>query len=101
MIPDIKDILDVITNSSSECFSIKTDLNSSEVREKWLEFLESFPEENGTRQESRWSYIFDGFDVYEVDDRVYIDYPILCNVEDPYLKLCDLFGSDKVKDEGF
>lgn len=94
----IKSLVDIITNSSSECYQIKNTqgITAEEFKEKWFNEL--------VRQgvyDKESSFATDTFllgDIYSEDDYLYLDYPVLCNIDFDILKvLKEWFGENNVE----
>ena len=97
---NIKSKIDIITNSSSECFSVKNQGSTFEVASRWYKFLEdNYKDDYGTPDNPRYSCVYDAY-FYEEDGRIFVDYSALCNIDDAYEKMVECFGKDNVKDEG-
>jgi hypothetical protein len=95
----VKSKTNIITNSSSECFSVRNHGGTVEVASKWFKYLEdNYKELYGTSENPLWSGVYDA-SIYMEGDKVFIDYPILCNIDDILGKLCDCFNEDNVEDE--
>lgn len=101
----IKSLIDVITNSSSECYQIKntSGMTTEEFREKWFEELirQGLFEKDGncldefcknSLQDTLLGYI------YSEGEYLYLDYPVMCNIDFDILKvLKEWFGNDNVE----
>ena len=94
----IKSLVDIITNSSSECYQIKNTqgITAEEFKEKWFNEL--------VRQgvyDKESSFATDTTllgDIYSEDDYLYLDYPVLCNIDFDILKvLKEWFGENNVE----
>ena len=97
---NIKSKVNIITNSSSECFSVKDQGNTFEVATKWYKFLEdNYKDEYGTPDNPAYSGVYDA-SIYEQNGRIFIDYCVLSNIADSFEKLISCFGQNNVNYEG-
>jgi len=95
----IKSKIDVITNSSSECFSVKGHGSTFEVASKWYKFLEdNYKDECGTIDNPKYNAIYNA-KFYEENGKVFVDYTVLCNIDNAYEKMIECFGKENVEDE--
>lgn len=101
----IKSKIDVITNSSSECYQIKntTEMTIEEFKEKWFDKLVKehyFDESGNCLDEFCKDYLQDTLlgDIYSEGDYLYLDYPVMCNIDFDILKvLKEWFGDNNVE----
>lgn len=97
----IKSKIDVITNSSSECYQIKntSGMTIEEFKKKWFDKLVKehyFNEEGKCLNE----YLRDTYEgtIYSEGDYLYLDYPYMCNIDFDILKvLKEWFGDNNVE----
>lgn len=101
----IRNIIDIITNSSSECYQIKNpDITVGEFKEKWFEELIRrglFSEKGECLDEYCKGSLSETLigEIYEEDGNLYLDYPVLCNIDfDIKEVLNSWFGSENVED---
>lgn len=92
----IKSKTDVITNSSSESYIIKTSLKTFEVKRIFYDYLEKTGE-YGTEWEPACTGVFDAYFEQIDDDHVFVDYSVLCNLDDCERILGELFGKENVE----
>ena len=93
----IKSLVDIITNSSSECYQIKNTqgITAEEFKEKW--FNELVRQGVYDKDSSLATDTLLG-DIYSEDDYLYLDYPVLCNIDFDILKvLKEWFGESNVE----
>ena len=91
----VQSVSGVITNSSSEVYQIRTDLDQSIFRELWDNILRNwgYPEEEISNDST-----ISG-NIYREEGNLVLDYAIMCNLDhSAFDKLCDIFGKDNVKD---
>lgn len=95
---NIQSVSDIITNSSSETFTINTDASVGLVREWFNNVLRNWGYSN--QQIERDSSI--GGCIYERNGKIHIDYDIICNVDESiYDVLTKAFGENNVESEYF
>ena len=87
---------DIITNSSSEVYSIKTDTDVIIVRSLWDQILLS---EYGFEKDRLEDSTISG-KIYRDEEtgNIILDYSIMCNVDNVETKLKEIFGEDNVKE---
>ena len=91
----IQSASDIITNSSSEVYQIKTDIPWLTFREMWDSILRSWGE---SEEDVRGDETISGI-IREEDGYLILAYDIVCNVdEDIFGKLKELFGEENVED---
>lgn len=103
----IKSLVDVITNSSSECYQIKNTqgITAEEFKEKWFNELvkQGVYDKDGNCLDEfckKSSLATDTLlgDIYSEGDYLYLDYPVLCNIDFDILKvLKEWFGENNVE----
>lgn len=101
----IKSKIDVITNSSSECYQIKNTLGltTEEFKKKWFEELvkqKLFDEDGNCLDEFYKDSLQDTLlgEIYSEKDYLYLDYPVMCNIDFNILKvLKEWFGDNNVE----
>lgn len=101
----IKSKIDVITNSSSECYQIKNTKNWTveEFRKKWFDELvknKLFDEDGNCLDDFCKRHLKDTLlgNIYEEGDYLYLDYPVMCNIEFDILRvLKNWFGDNNVE----
>jgi hypothetical protein len=97
----IKSIIDVITNSSSECFQIKNTLKltEDEFREKWdkeIKDLGYFNESGNCIYGEYLDYTVRG-EIYSEGEYLYLDYPVMCNIDQDIKEILEnWFGKGNV-----
>lgn len=87
---------DIITNSSSEIYSIKTDTDVNIVRSLWDQILLNeygFEKDNLEDETIRGKIYRD-----KETGNIILDYNIMCNVDNVEDKLKEIFGKDNVKE---
>lgn len=92
---------DLITNSSSECFTIKSNLPLLLFEDLWNKFL---LDHNYIDSEHRFIKPYNGEleytikgETYKDEEGLHLDFPILCNInEDLYDWLSDIFGEENI-----
>jgi len=91
---------DIITNSSSECYTIKSDLDLAAFDDMWFNFLleHHYINEEGTfigeYPELAETYLGN---IYKDEDGLHLDFPVLCNInEDLSEWLSNIFGAENV-----
>lgn len=96
----IKSRTDVITNSSSEVYLIKNSGSADYIRSVWQEYLEKHAEEwnLGDPEFPDYCGVWDYYAEDKPDGVVEFGYDILCNLDDCYGGLCELFGKENVED---
>lgn len=95
---NIQSISDIITNSSSETFTIRTDTPVEVVREWFYNALRKWGYSDEEIEED--SSI--GGDVHGYNGKVHIDYNVMCNVnESIYDLLAETFGAHNVESNYF
>jgi hypothetical protein len=91
----IQSASDIITNSSSEVYQIKTDIPWLTFREIWDSILRYWGE---SEEDIRGDETISGT-IREEDGYLILAYDIVCNVDgDIFGKLKELFGEENVKD---
>lgn len=91
----VKSITDVITNSSSEAYTVKNSGNAGEVQDKFYEYLESLGI-YGTEENHEHCGLFDADFTNNPDGSVYVDYAVLCNLDNCQGYLETVFGKENV-----
>lgn len=76
---NIQSISDIITNSSSEVFTIYTTMSDSDFREWWSEVLEQL---GYTRDEIEGNVTIGGIVYQEGSNEIELSYSGMCNVSD-------------------
>lgn len=89
---EIQSISDIITNSSSELYTIKSDVPDKQFREMWNEKLR----ELGFSEDDIFYDETIGGEIYMENGKLYLDYPVMCNVENIENYLYEWFGRDNV-----
>jgi hypothetical protein len=91
----VQSVSDIITNSSSEVYQIKTNVPWLMFREMWDSILRSWGEsEESIKNDETISGI-----IREEDGYLILAYDIVCNVDHSIFgKLVELFGEENVKD---
>jgi hypothetical protein len=92
----IQSVSDIITNSSSEIYQIKSDITETMFREIWDSVLRDwgYPEEEINGDETIYGII-----IRKDSDYIILDYSVMCNLNhDAFDKLRDIFGTENVKD---
>ena len=92
----IQSVSDIITNSSSEIYQIKSDITETMFREIWNSVLRDwgYSEEDIENDDTIYGIIRRKDDEY-----IILDYSIMCNLDfDAFDKLRDIFGTENVKD---
>lgn len=89
----IKSKNDVITNSSDEAYIVKINIDASEAKRLFYDYME---ENHYEEWHSEWPDLEPGR-VVKTKDGVVFDWPILCNLENAYSYLCDVFGKENVE----
>ena len=92
---NIQSVSDIITNSSSEIFSIRTDVSPETFREVWNKILK------------KWGYNIEDdddtilVDIYEESPgELILSYPVMCNVGEDISSILKLiFGSQNITSE--
>lgn len=99
MVLKVRSKTDVITNSSSEVYMIRNSGKACDIMAKFQEYLEEHAEEYGLEDPDRceWIGIWDYY-AEDKEDGVEFGYEVLCNLDDCYGYLCELFGKDNVED---
>lgn len=92
----IKSKTDVITNSSSESYIIKTSLETYDVKRIFYDYLEKTGD-YGTELEPIYTGIYDAYFEKVDEDHVLVDYSVLCNIDDCEEILVELFGKENVE----
>lgn len=100
----IRSITDVITNSSSECYQIKNTKNWTveEFKKKWFSELvknKLFDNDGNCLDDfcRKCEYTLLG-EIYSEGDYLYLDYPVMCNIDFDILKVLeDWFGDNNVE----
>lgn len=92
----IQSASDIITNSSSEIYSIKTDTDIDIVRSLWDQILLN---EYGFEKDTLEDETIRG-KIYRDEEtgNIILDYTIMCNVDNVEDKLKEIFGKDNVKE---
>lgn len=92
----IKSKTDVITNSSDETYIIKTDLTEEEAKVLFYEYMEKNHHEEWNNTE--WRFLEPDL-IYRDNKKgsIIFEWSILCNLDDAYGYLCDVFGKEFVK----
>lgn len=91
----IQGVSDIITNSSSEIYQIKSNIPVEFFREIWDNILRNW----GYTEEDIESDSTISGHIREENDYIILDYSIMCNInESVEEKLIELFGSNNVKD---
>lgn len=86
---------DVITNSSSEIYQIKSDIEVTMFRELWNDILRRW----GCTEDEILNDETIGGKIYRENNSLILDYGIVCNLDqDVFDKLRDIFGNENVKD---
>lgn len=85
----IKSITDVITNSSSEVYLIRTDKSIDEFKKLWRDILLEIGEDPD--DETIFGVWFDKF-----DSGIQLAYPVMSNLEHSEELLIRLFGKDNI-----
>lgn len=101
----IKSKIDVITNSSSECYQIKNTLGltTEEFKKKWFEELvkqKLFDEDGNCLDEFCRDGLQDTLlgEIYSEKNYIYLDYPVMCNIDFNILKVLEeWFGDNNVE----
>lgn len=91
----IQSVSDIITNSSSEIYQIKSNIPVYYFREIWDSILRNWGySEEDIENDSTISGI-----IREEGEYIILDYSIMCNLNESVEgKLAELFGSENVKD---
>lgn len=92
----IQSVSDIITNSSSEIYQIKSDITETMFREIWNSVLRDwgYSEEDIENDDTIYGIIR-----RKDNDYIILDYSIMCNLDfDALGKLRDIFGTENVKD---
>ena len=92
----IQSVSDIITNSSSEIYQIKSDITETMFREIWDSVLRDwgYSEEDIKNDDTIYGIIR-----RKDNDYIILDYSIMCNLDHDALdKLRDIFGTENVKD---
>jgi hypothetical protein len=92
----IQSVSDIITNSSSEIYQIKSDITETMFREIWNSVLRDwgYSEEDIENDDTIYGIIR-----RKDNDYIILDYSIMCNLDfDALDKLRDIFGTENVKD---
>ena len=91
----VQSVSDIITNSSSEVYQIKTNVPWLMFREMWDSILRSWGEsEEDIKNDETISGI-----IREENGYIILDYSVVCNVDHSIFgKLVELFGEENVKD---
>ena len=92
---------DIITNSSSECYTIKSNLPLLLLEDLWNKFL---LEHGYIDSEYRFIEPYKGEleytvkgQTYKDEDGLHLDFPIVCNInEDLYEWLSSIFGKENI-----
>lgn len=98
----IKSKIDVITNSSSECYQIKniSGISEDKFKEMWRKELINrglFDESGKCLDDFCLEYMLKG-EIYSEGKYLYLDYPSMCNVEFNIQEILeDWFGKGNVK----
>jgi hypothetical protein len=101
----IKSKIDIITNSSSECYQIKNTpgMTTEEFKEKWFgELIKQgvYDESGNCLDEFCKDHLQDTLlgDIYSEGDYLYLDYPVMCNIDFNILEvLKKWFGDNNVE----
>ena len=99
----IKSIIDVITNSSSECYLVKTNLPIDECKERFIKEVEKLWDEkeefnlNNFNNDPTYSPRIER--LYPGSEVVRFSWDILCNLGCSYNALVNIFGKENIKDE--
>lgn len=94
----IQSVSDIITNSSSEVYLIKTEISKEQLREMWDRQLEEWKV-----REEKWYHpsleeTYRGEVRVEEDGRLCLAYDVLCNVDQNIeAKLKEWFGEENVE----
>lgn len=92
----LQSVSDVITNSSSEIYSIQTSVGETFLREWWDRKLLSlgYSQEEINTDDSIRGYI------YEEDGCLILSYPVMCNIEEDIRSILQAeFGKHNVEAE--
>lgn len=97
----IKSKIDVITNSSSECYQIKntSEMTVEEFKKKWFDKLieEHYFDKEGNCIYEHLRDTYEGT-IYSEANYLYLDYPVMCNIDFDILKvLKEWFGDNNVE----
>ena len=93
----IRSITDVITNSSDEAYIIKTQLTPENVKAKYFNALYRLGYGTEDRPRDSCCGIWDPNIHQAGEGNVVIDYSVMCNVDDFYSILTEIFGPDNVR----
>lgn len=92
----IQSVSDIITNSSSEIYQIKSDITETMFREIWNSVLRDWGYSEKDIENDDTIY---GIIRRKDNDYIILDYSIMCNLDfDALDKLRDIFGTENVKD---
>ncbi len=91
----IQSVSDIITNSSSEIYQIKSNIPVYYFREIWNSILRNW----GYSEEDIENDCTISGDIREKGEYIILDYSIMCNLDESVeRKLVELFGEENVKD---
>ena len=96
----IQSTSDVITNSSSEVYLVKTNISAQQFREMWDKQLKEWKITEEEFYTPELDFTYRG-EIYEAGDGwLYLSYDILCNIDQNIEgKLIEWFGRENVKVE--
>lgn len=91
----VQSVSDVITNSSSEIYQIKSDIDVFMFRDLWDDVLTEW---GYTKEEIQADDTVGGV-IYKEDGYLILSYSSVCNLDQcVFDKLRDIFGNENVKD---
>lgn len=100
----IKSIVDVITNSSSECYTVKSNLDLGTVSDMVMDYIENKIVTGQDEYYKDWKECCTDDTVVPVVEGAngvyHVDWDVLCNLDDAHGMLCELFGEENVTDDG-